>query len=198
MQLHFRTERGAPVLPARLEFSMLTSVPDRPAGVQELCPVVTLDDDTISSLGHGVDIETATGAIMTPSGGWAIVNMRINGLGVIVALDLGDPVVKRMLNDAPTDGLLIGLLASTSARVVRIPVSDIVAVLRQRAMHAVPANLQEQGELARRLFHHLDGEGWPFERGAADDRQEPLYVALPIGVPAGAGLEPRPDGVSLH
>ena len=182
---------------ARLDFTMLTIVPDRPAGAQELCPVVTFEDDASVLAEHGLDIQTATGAMFTGSGGWAIINMQLRDAIVLVALDLGDPVVKRLLGDAPSEGLLVGLVAPTGARAIRVSVDDVLPVLRQRALRAVPASRSEQSELTQRLLDHIDGQDWPFERGPTKER---LYVALPVDGPVTApvGASPALAGAWLQ
>lgn len=198
MQVQFRTEGGLPVRPCQLAFTVLTTVPDRPAGTQELCPVVHLDDAVVAELGNTAEVETATGVMTTHFGGWAVVDMRKGGIRVVLALDLGDEVVKRWLNDAGPDGPIVGLLASTIARAVRIPMSDIIAAIRRRTAQAAPASLEEQRVLMDRLFEHLERHDEDPDRARAQRETEGLYVALPLANPTGDHLTMASGDQLLH
>lgn len=178
MQVILQTERDTRLRPAKAEISLLTAVPDRPAGTHELCPVVTLDDEAVLGLRDGLEAESATGALFTRSGGWAVLDVRFPGMAVVVALDLGDALVQRFLRDAPPAGLTLGLKARNAACVVRIPRTEAVAALLKRTKRALPASPEEQRALLTRLLGHLASRRHSLDTPGDHGLQEPIYVAL--------------------
>lgn len=196
MHIEFRIA-GAEVRPAALAFSLLNAVPDRPAGTQELCPLARLDDDVIKALGDIRSIETITGVIGSQSTGWGIVAIRHGTTAVVVALDLGDSAVKRWLDDAPSLGPMFGLWSPGAARVVRVPVTESIVAMRDRASGARPASPGEQRELLRQLLDHLDDEARRLPIGLVGSDLKHVYIALPLGV-MGAGDLTAADDETLH
>ena len=189
MQLLFKTSTGGVFRPAKLTFSVIQALPDRPSGAYELCPTAHLLADTIGRLHDSQSIDTLTGLIAANNTGWMIVSMRAGATAVVMALDVGDKVVQRWLTDAPPIGPVVGLWSPTAARAVRLPVTDALQGIRRHARTAIPAGRQDRQELLDRLFDCIEcGElATSLKRAGAEALQVDLALQL-----TEAGDEPMP------
>lgn len=197
MQLLFKTSTGGVFRPAKLTFSVIQALPDRPSGAYELCPTAHLGAERICRIQDAQSIDTVTGLITANDTGWMIVSMRAGALAVVVALDIGDKVVQRWLTDAPSIGPVVGLWSPTAARSIRLPVTDALLGIRRHAQTSRPAERRDRQQLLDRLFDCLEsGElAAGFKRHGGEELQ--VHLALQL---AEAGDEPVPghDTEPLH
>lgn len=185
MQLLIKTTSGAVFRPAKLAFSVLRTLPDRPPGTHELCPTIHLDAETITQLRDTQSIDTVTGLLTANEAGWLVIGMRRAAVAVIMALDIGDKVVQRWLADAPSLGPVVGIWSPTAAGALRLPVTDALREIQRRASCTRPADRQDKGDLFGRLLDCIEhGE---LSSRLVNDGADPLrvHVALPPGDPAG-------------
>jgi hypothetical protein len=196
MRLLLTATNGMTFKPTKLAMNLLHSLPDRPAGAQEICPTAHLDADVIVRLGETGAVDTVTGLIDSDRAAWMVVSMRRDDTALVIALDIGDAVIKRWLADAPADGPVVGLWSPAVARAVRLPVTDALRQIRRWSTAAMPASRCAKAQLFDQLLDCIQaGDLSASLGGQRAGIALQVHLALQLVGMSGGAINAEPDRI---